>query len=240
MNRTHSVYILLTDTGSLFTRTIKQYTHAPYNHASIAFDGDLSEIYSFGRKHPLNPVYGGFVREDVYHRYFRYFPHTTCALYELQVDARTAQKIRRVIEVFQTKPKRYTYNYVGLLGVVFNYPIEITASYFCSQFVAEVLRRAGVILWDKPSALVTPEDFRKAAGMQLIYEGKLSDYAVVQAHIQEADEKKACYPLGRGLFRGMKEKILEPYPQKISEMTALLAQKIRFEDVLGKDNKKKK
>lgn len=240
MNQTHSVYILLSDTGSLFTRTIKQYTHAPYNHASIAFDADLSDIYSFGRKHPLNPVYGGFVREDLYHRYFRYFPQTTCALYELRVDERTAKKIKRVVDVFQTKPKRYTYNYVGLLGVVFNYPIEITASYFCSQFVAEVLRRAGVVLWDKPSALVTPEDFRKAPELHLIYEGKLSDYGVVQTHIQEMNEKKACRPFGRGLIRGMKEKIIEPHHQKVNQITALFIQKIKFEDVIGKSNQKKK
>lgn len=240
MEQTHSIYILLTDTGSLFTRAIKQYTHAPYNHSSIAFDETLHDMYSFGRKHPLNPVYGGFVREDVYYRYSRYFPNTTCALYELQVDERTVEKIKRVIEVFQTKPERYTYNFVGLIGVVFNYPIEMTASYFCSQFVAEVLRRAGVVLWDKPSALVTPEDFRKAEGMTLLYEGKLLEYPVIQSYIQELDEKNGCYSFGRGFMRALKEKIIAPQHRRISAMMTLFTQKIKFEDVLGRENKKKK
>ena len=44
------VYILLTDTGTLFTKSIKTYTKAPYNHASISFDVGLEELYSFGRK----------------------------------------------------------------------------------------------------------------------------------------------------------------------------------------------
>lgn len=52
-------YILLTDTGTLFTKFIRLYTHQPYNHASIAFTSDLSEIYSFGRKHMRNPFVGG-------------------------------------------------------------------------------------------------------------------------------------------------------------------------------------
>lgn len=30
------IYILLTDTGTLFTRLIKLYTKKPYNHASIS------------------------------------------------------------------------------------------------------------------------------------------------------------------------------------------------------------
>ena len=34
------VYILLTDTGTLFTKLIKLYTKKPYNHASISFDSE--------------------------------------------------------------------------------------------------------------------------------------------------------------------------------------------------------
>ncbi|MDU5946686.1 MAG: hypothetical protein E6Z15_06375, partial [Paenibacillus macerans] len=47
MDGERSVYILLTNTGTLFTRVIKGYTGAPYNHASISFDRELSELYSF-------------------------------------------------------------------------------------------------------------------------------------------------------------------------------------------------
>ncbi|MED4476449.1 hypothetical protein [Oceanobacillus caeni] len=39
------VYILLTDTGTFFTKLIKLYTKKPYNHASISFDSELSEVY---------------------------------------------------------------------------------------------------------------------------------------------------------------------------------------------------
>ena len=59
------VYILLTDTGTLFTKLIKLYTKKPYNHASISFDLELLEVYSFGRKTARNPFIGGFVKEDV-------------------------------------------------------------------------------------------------------------------------------------------------------------------------------
>lgn len=45
-----SVFILLTNTGTFLTRVIKSYTRAPYNHASISFNRELSELYSFGRK----------------------------------------------------------------------------------------------------------------------------------------------------------------------------------------------
>ena len=64
----NKVYILLTDTGSLLTKLIKLYTKKPYNHASISFDFELSEVYSFGRKKVENPFHGGFVKEKIYRK----------------------------------------------------------------------------------------------------------------------------------------------------------------------------
>ncbi|GJM70960.1 hypothetical protein HMSSN036_31760 [Paenibacillus macerans] len=92
MDGERSVYILLTNTGTLFTRVIKGYTGAPYNHASISFDRELSELYSFGRKNPNNPLNGGFVKEDIKTGTFSKYPNTTCVLYELRVTGREVEK----------------------------------------------------------------------------------------------------------------------------------------------------
>lgn len=87
-----SVFILLTNTGTFLTRVIKSYTRAPYNHASISFDRELSELYSFGRKTPSNPLDGGFVKEDIKTGTYSRFPNTTCVIYELQVTNREVEK----------------------------------------------------------------------------------------------------------------------------------------------------
>lgn len=172
-----SVYIVLTDTGTLFTQLIQQYTRAPYNHASIAFDRELTELYSFGRKNPRNPLSGGFVREDLNSGTFSRFPETVCVIYELQVTEREVQKMRRVLEFFIRRKEKYMYNLLGLIGVALKEPVEFSNSYFCSQFVAVVLHYSGVRLWDKPPALVTPEDFRRHERLKIVYAGKLKDYS---------------------------------------------------------------
>ena len=51
------IYLLLTDTGTMFTRMIKLFTQEPLNHASLAFDDNLVEVYSFGRKKYEKPFY---------------------------------------------------------------------------------------------------------------------------------------------------------------------------------------
>ncbi|MNZ35192.1 hypothetical protein D3C78_525830 [compost metagenome] len=171
-----SVYILLTNTGTLFTKVIKTYTRAPYNHASISFDRTLSEMYSFGRKNPNNPLNGGFVKEDIKTGTFSKYPNTTCVIYELQVSEREVEKMQRVLQLFIRRRNKFLYNILGVIGVALKEPVEFSNSYFCSQFVAEILERSGIKLWDKLPALVTPEDFRQSDRLQLIYEGRLSDY----------------------------------------------------------------
>ncbi|MCM3651426.1 MULTISPECIES: hypothetical protein [Metabacillus] len=49
------IYIILTDTGTIFTNMIKMYTKQSLNHASISFTKNLSTTYSFGRKNVNNP-----------------------------------------------------------------------------------------------------------------------------------------------------------------------------------------
>ncbi len=171
-----SVFILLTNTGTLFTKMIQGYTRAPYNHASISFNRELSELYSFGRKNPNNPLNGGFVREDIKTGTFSKYPNTTCVIYELRVTDREVEKMKRVLQLFIRKDKKYLYNILGVIGIALKEPVEFSNSYFCSQFVAEILERSGIKLWNKLPALVTPDDFRQCERLDLIYEGRLSEY----------------------------------------------------------------
>jgi len=176
MSDNRSIYILLTNTGTLFTKVIQGYTKAPYNHASISFDRELTELYSFGRKQPNNPLNGGFVKEDLKTGTFSKYPNTTCVIYELQVSEREIEKMKRVLHIFIRSDRKYLYNILGVIGIALKEPVEFSNSYFCSQFVAEILDRSGIKLWDKLPALVTPDDFRKSERLELIYEGKLSQY----------------------------------------------------------------
>lgn len=176
MTADQSIYILLTNTGTLFTKVIQSYTKAPYNHASIAFNREMSELYSFGRKHPNNPLHGGFVREDIKKGTFSKYPETTCVIYELRVTGREVEKMRRVLDIFIRSRQKFMYNLLGVIGITLKEPVEFSNSYFCSQFVAEILQRSGIKIWNKLPALVTPDDFRQTDRLELIYEGKLSDY----------------------------------------------------------------
>ncbi|MBH5319925.1 hypothetical protein I6N90_19175 [Paenibacillus sp. GSMTC-2017] len=179
--RDRYIYVLLSDTGTLFSKLIKGFTAAPYNHASLVLDADMNEIYSFGRKQANNPLDAGFVREDVYEGTYSHFPNTRCLLLRYEVTPEERKALKAVIGRFDCNKEHYSYNLVGLVGVLLNRDLKIKNSYFCSQFVAEALREGGINVWDRPSSLVTPNDFLKNNKFKAVYEGYLYDYPKLDA-----------------------------------------------------------
>ncbi|SEN66283.1 hypothetical protein SAMN04487786_0011 [Paenisporosarcina quisquiliarum] len=173
MVREKTVYLLLTDTGTILTRIIKTYTKKPYNHASITFDDELIETYSFGRKTAKNPFIGGFVREDIHSVLFN---QAYSAIYSLTMTNDEYQKMYQYVQEISAKRKYYRYNFIGLFGVMFKKPINRKNAFFCSQFVASVLKESQIIGFEIDHSLVEPYDLPHSANFQLIYEGRLSDY----------------------------------------------------------------
>ncbi|MEB6550126.1 hypothetical protein MXL46_13610 [Heyndrickxia sporothermodurans] len=167
------IYLLLTDTGTMFTRMIKLFTQEPLNHASLALDDQLFEVYSFGRKKIRNPFIGGFVKENIRSELFK---QANCAIYCCTVTDEQYKKMRRKIRKMEMNKQKYKYNLIGLIGVLFKIEIERKNAYFCSQFVASVLTETGVVMMNKPIAFVKPHDLKEFPTFELVYEGKLDFY----------------------------------------------------------------
>jgi hypothetical protein len=173
MGKFREVYIVLTDTGTLFTRMIKQFTRAPLNHASIGFDKELTEVYSFGRKDIHSPWKGGFVKENMYGLFFR---QAKCAIFRCKVNEKQysimVERVRRMME----QNERYKYNLVGLAALWMNIRLEREDAFFCSHFVASLFELAKIPLVDKPAYWVSPGDIAYSHRVECIYKGMLNDY----------------------------------------------------------------
>lgn len=168
------VYVLLTDTGTVLTKMIKLYTKKPHNHASIALDDQLWDVYSFGRKRPRNPFLAGFVRENIRGGIFR---NADCAIYCCTISEIQYDTICRKINEIEKNKGEYRYNLLGLFAVMFNLELDRKNAFFCSHFVAALLEESGVkINKQKPLSLVTPDDIKESTSLELVYEGKLSSY----------------------------------------------------------------
>lgn len=166
-------YLLLTDTGLLFSKLIKFYTKKPYNHASIAFDSNLTEVYSFGRKSMRNPFKSGFVKEEMTSNSF---DKADSIIYSFEVTDAQLKMMRSFIQDINEQQQQYKYNFLGLFGFIIKRPIKRKKAFFCSQFVASVLNEGMVIKFDRPLSLISPNDLQQISTLRLVYQGKIGAY----------------------------------------------------------------
>lgn len=172
-----TIYIVLTDSGTWFSRTIKIFTNAPYNHASIALDPQLGTLYSFGRKSLRFPLNAGFVKERPNGGLFEKKQGTRCVVFALPVDDRAYERAARILERFERDADRYTYNFWGLFNFLLPLRIQRRSAYFCSEFVATVLKDSGVEAIPKPPYATAPHDFMEVRAAKKIFEGRIAALA---------------------------------------------------------------
>lgn len=185
-----TIYIVLTDTGTLLSKAIGFYTRKDLNHASIAFDEQLTEMYSFGRKQRHNPFIGGFVKENAMDGIFR---QATCAILSYTVSEENYNRMRQRIRQFELNQAQYRYNFIGLFGVALNKGIQRERAFFCSQFVATVVNEGGVPMFKISPDLVQPHHFAQIKCLQLIFEGDLQTYL---HKVRGAEEEETKLQIG--------------------------------------------
>ena len=81
-----TIYILLTRSGTLLSKLVYAATGASYTHASMAFDAELSCLYSSTRKNGYTMFPAGPSKEYLNRGVFRLRDNAPCALYALEVS----------------------------------------------------------------------------------------------------------------------------------------------------------
>src|SRR5699024_1083993 len=175
--REKTIYFLFTDTGTLLSKFINYFTKQTLNHVSIGFDSTLNEVYSFGRKRPRNPFIGGFVREDIRNALFK---DANCAVYVYPMTKGEWETVVNNVKKIEAEQEYYKYNFMCLLGILFQIKINRKRAFFCSQFAAKMLSDIPSVQLNKSLCFITPADIRALPEMQLVYQGKLGYYQASQ------------------------------------------------------------
>lgn len=168
------IYLVLTHTGTILSKIIRTQTKDEFTHVSIALDRELKQMYSFGRLHPYNPFWGGFVHEAIDKGTFKRFYKTQTKIVSLEVTEEQYDTIQQTIEKIQEKKEEYTFNVLGLFAIAFHKKIVKEQSFYCAEFVKYVIEKAG-IQTGLPE-IVKPEDFRYIPSVKKEYQGVLRKY----------------------------------------------------------------
>lgn len=170
------IYIVLSQTGTSLSALLKLVTGAPYNHVSVSLRKDLYVMYSFGRRHPYNPFWGGFVQESPHWGTFKRFPETEAAVVSLPVTPAQYRAIEARLADMYSRRTQYHYNILGLLLAALGVKYRGKHHYYCSEFVKDTLTRFQVIEEGETAPIPQPIHFLSLKDGRLIYQGKLRLY----------------------------------------------------------------
>lgn len=177
LTATHSIYIVLSRTETGFARALRNIGHLNFNHAAIALDKDLKELYSFARSEQYGYLTARLVHETT-DRYLVNASDIPIKVYQISVTREQHDWVRNTIHEIMNDPK-YMYNLFSVL----TYPIfggfTTYKAFSCAEFVAYVLQHLGYNI-RKPLPRYRPDDLQLLLEDHLCYDGKLLGFTPVR------------------------------------------------------------
>lgn len=143
------IKILLTRYSDTISNIIYYLTSRGYTHASIALEDEPDKFYSFN--------YKGFAIETLEKHKKRGVQKSRC--YTISIPDDAYYFIRGKIDYFIKTKEIWRYSSFGAFCCVLHIPFHLKNHYFCSQFVAELLKQSGAVRFKRPACLFLPNHF---------------------------------------------------------------------------------
>lgn len=170
------IYIIISKVTTVVGKSIRHFVKSDYSHVSIALDDTCENMISFGRKKYSIPIIGGLVDEGKNINFFKHFNQTPIKMLELEVQDDQYVKLVNLIDDFKKNRKYYSFNILGVALTGLNIPFGRKNTYFCSEFVAHLLKESGIYDFNKNIKLVRPHEFLNIPNTKVVYEGIISEH----------------------------------------------------------------
>ncbi len=141
--------------SGLLSRVIRWQTRSEYSHAAwVRADGSVIEAWGFyGVRHVATPWSIHREKESV-------------DLWAVDGITRTQT---RLVENFLVSQLGQSYDWLSVLRFVSRQPAPDDERWFCSELVAEALRKAGLPLLNAPSYLISPGHIPWSLSVSLVW-----------------------------------------------------------------------
>lgn len=164
----YKIFILLQQHKGTIPNLYKLIKGSIYNHASISTDPNIETFYSFRTK-------WGFCIEHPFDFKKKHKESIQCSIYEIEVSEENYFRVQESLNQFLLKKGDLKYSYLGLILGFLKIKHFFERSYYCSRFVAEVMKASESIKLKKDTSLYLPSDFKKES-FKLHFEGQAKEF----------------------------------------------------------------
>ena len=173
-------YVVISKTTTNIGRCIRVVSSCTYNHSAISFDKDLTKLYAFARRQRNSCMTAGLVHESTARYMERKGAEVPIKVFEFDVTEEQVEEIRDIVKVMLNNPE-YMYNAPSLVSYPIIKGVRTYKAYTCSEFVATVLNKLGIISGKEPCKY-SPEDLIDELSGYEIFSGDMQDFVTTITH----------------------------------------------------------
>lgn len=150
--------IILISSSTKFGKVIKKSTKGDFTHVAMVYDKDKAiEALTNGIKSTALAKFNFKDSKNI----------KILRVKSLQGHFWT-DDVKNEIVKFVSKYRNLNYNYIGAVTSLSNIDINNPDKYFCSELICKIFNLLNITLFDKPCSKVTPNDYIKIIGNELI------------------------------------------------------------------------
>lgn len=168
------IYILISQTHTGFAGTVRRFGKVKYNHAAIALDESMIELYAFARPKHSAVLLGRLVQESVFRYTLGKYSCVNVMIFRLPVTDEQFDWIRDTIKRIKDS-REYIYNLFSVLSTPLTGGFATYKAFSCIEFVMYLLQGLGYPM-DKPLYRYRPDDLIPLLSEAVYYEGNLLEY----------------------------------------------------------------
>lgn len=188
------VFVVLTSNYTPAGVVIRKVTKQPYTHACISLDTTMNNLATFNAFIANGKRGGGFTPSESFKFGGYTDPRSTYAIYMYLAPQEEFMTMNELIEQFKENADKFNYSFRGCIDYLFNRKKNYSGEYFCSEFVADILKNANPKLLDRDSHFYSPGDLANTRKLRFVIGGKCIDYDV-----HKTDRKVAKILKDRGM-----------------------------------------
>lgn len=171
MDNSKAVYLMISQTGTKFAKSIRKVGKQQYNHSSISLDADLRRTFGFARPQHNEVLMGRLVRESLERYTLGKDEPVEIAVFKIPVTDEQYDWIKGELAL-RLNNKHYMYNLFSVLTYPFVKGYSVKDMYTCIEFVAYLMQHVGY-LNDKPACKYTPDDLLVYFKDNIVYKGDI-------------------------------------------------------------------
>lgn len=169
-----AVYFMISATHTRFARLIRRFGGTRYNHAAIALDPELKELYAFARPNKNAVFLAGLIHEQLFYYSRGKYPCVNVVIFKINVSQEQHDEIRSIIQQVQ-QDKEYVYNLFSVLTYPVTRGFGVYKAFSCIEFVIYLLVQLGICP-EGELYRYKPDDLLRILEPYVWYTGNLLEY----------------------------------------------------------------